>query len=223
VQRCATEAVTTIRPIITPTPTVQWGSSVVTKGDKWAQTGHYTDSRGTVAGARTSEGGRVVAGNGKNGSGFVGQGGGGDVYAAKDGNVYKRTDNGWQQYENGGWNSVDTSGAKTNAQQRTQNAGVAKRQGAKRSSLCGYDQSADGHSAVNYAQARPLSRPPAVRLPLQAGRLALSRHPVRSSGTIPFCVEVAPQLSVPESGVSSPIGDYCLGSYWISHLLRRSI
>jgi hypothetical protein len=95
----------------------QWGSSVVTKGDKWAQTGHYTDSRAMVAGARTSEGGRVVAGNGKNGSGFVGQGGGGDVYAGKDSNVYKRSDNGWQQCENGGWNSVDTSGAKANAHQ----------------------------------------------------------------------------------------------------------
>jgi hypothetical protein len=102
----------------------QWGSSVVTKGDKWAQTGHYTDSRGTVAGGRTSEGGRVVAGSGKNGSGFVGQGRGGDVYAGKDGNVYKRTDSGWQQYENGGWNSVDTSGAKANTQQRTQSAGT---------------------------------------------------------------------------------------------------
>jgi hypothetical protein len=102
----------------------QWGSSVVAKGDKWAQTGHYSDSRGTVAGARTSEGGRAVAGSGKNGSGFVGQGAGGDVSAGKDGNVYKKTDNGWQQYENGGWNSVDTSGAKANAQQRTQNAGT---------------------------------------------------------------------------------------------------
>jgi hypothetical protein len=86
----------------------QWGTSVVTKGDKWAQTGHYTDSRGTIAGARTSEGGRVVAGSGKSGRGFVGQSGAGDVYAGKDGNVYKKTDNGWQQYGNGGWNSVGT-------------------------------------------------------------------------------------------------------------------
>src|SRR5580704_8962891 len=107
----------------------QWGSSVVTKGDKWAQTGHYSDSRGTVAGGRTSEGGRVVGGSGQNGSGFVGQSGSGDVYAGKDGNVYKKTDNGWQQYQNGGWNSVD-SGAKSSAQaqanstqnQRAQNA-----------------------------------------------------------------------------------------------------
>jgi len=85
----------------------QWGSSVVTKGDKWAQTGHYTDSRGTVAGARGSEGGRVVAGSGQNGSGFVGQSGNGDIYAGKDGNAYKKTDNGWQQYENGSWNPVN--------------------------------------------------------------------------------------------------------------------
>jgi hypothetical protein len=100
----------------------QWGSSVVTKGDKWAQTGHYSDSRGTVAGARTSEGGRVVAGSGQNGSGFAGKTGSGDVYAGKDGNVYKKTDGGWQQYGNSGWNSVDTSSAKSSAQQKTQSA-----------------------------------------------------------------------------------------------------
>ncbi len=102
----------------------QWGSSVVTKGDKWAQTGHYSDSRGTVAGARGSEGGRVVAGSGQNGSGFVGQSGGGDVYAGKNGNAYKKTDNGWQQYENGGWNPVDSSAAKANAQAKAQSAGA---------------------------------------------------------------------------------------------------
>ena len=107
----------------------QWGSSVVTKGNKWAQTAHYTDSRGTVAGARTSEGGRVVAGSGQNGRGFVGQSGSGDVYAGKDGNVYKKTDSGWQQYGNGGWNSVDTSGAKAKAQQQTQNAGAQGQRG----------------------------------------------------------------------------------------------
>jgi hypothetical protein len=102
----------------------QWGSSVVTKGDKWAQTGHYSDSRGTVAGGRTSEGGRVVAGSGQNGRGYVGQSGNGDVYAGKDGNVYKKTDGGWQQYQNGGWSPADTSGAKANIQQQAQSAGT---------------------------------------------------------------------------------------------------
>ncbi|MGB2625871.1 MAG: hypothetical protein WAK20_03725 [Candidatus Acidiferrum sp.] len=102
----------------------QWGSSVVTKGDRWAQSGHYTDSRGTVAGARGSEGGRVVAGSGQNGGGFVGQSGSGDIYAGKDGNAYKKTDTGWQQYENGSWNPVDTSTAKANAQSKAQSAGA---------------------------------------------------------------------------------------------------
>jgi hypothetical protein len=106
----------------------QWGSSVVTKGDKWAQGGHYSDSRGTIAGARGSEGGRVVGASGKNGSGFVGQSGSGDVYAGKDGNVYKKTDSGWQQYQNGGWNSVDTAGAKANAQQKAQSSGMQRSQ-----------------------------------------------------------------------------------------------
>jgi hypothetical protein len=105
----------------------QWGSSVVTNGDRWAQTGHYTDSRGTVAGARGSEGGRVIAGSGQNGSGFVGQSGNGDIYAGKDGNAYKKTDNGWQQYENGSWNPVNggaspkatAQGANTQGQRAT--------------------------------------------------------------------------------------------------------
>ena len=105
----------------------QWGSSVVTKGDKWAQTGHYSDSRGTIAGARTSEGGRVVAGNGQNGRGFVGQSGAGDVYAGKDGNVYKKADGGWQQYENGGWNSVGTPTPRTTAKP-AQNSSASGRQ-----------------------------------------------------------------------------------------------
>ena len=102
----------------------QWGSSVVTKGDNWAQAGHYSDSRGTVAGARGSEGGRIVGGSGQNGSGFVGQSGSGDIYAGKDGNAYKKTDSGWQQYENGGWNQVDTSGAKANAKAQAPSAGA---------------------------------------------------------------------------------------------------
>ena len=112
----------------------QWGSSVVTKGDKWAQSAHYSDSRGTVAGARTSEGGRVVGGSGQNGSGFVGQSGSGDVYAGKDGNVYKKTNNGWQKYENGGWNSVNSSGTKSTSQAQTNSAQNQRSQNAQSAS-----------------------------------------------------------------------------------------
>jgi hypothetical protein len=105
----------------------QWGSSVVTKGDKWAQTAHYSDARGTISGARTSEGGRVVAGNGPNGRGFVGQSGAGDVYAGKDGNVYKKTDSGWQQYQNGGWNSAGSATPRSTAAQATRQPAVSSR------------------------------------------------------------------------------------------------
>src|ERR1700722_4564317 len=101
----------------------QWGSSVVTQGDKWAQSAHYSDSRGTVAGARGSEGGRVLGASGQNGSGFVGQSGSGDIYAGKDGNAYKKTDSGWQQYENGGWKPVENPAPHAPAQPATQNAG----------------------------------------------------------------------------------------------------
>src|SRR5580704_9623290 len=100
----------------------QWGSSVVTQGDKWAQSAHYSDSRGTVAGARGSEGGRVVGASGQNGSGFVGQSGSGDIYAGKDGNAYKKTDIGWQQYENGGWKPVENPAPHASAQSATQNS-----------------------------------------------------------------------------------------------------
>jgi hypothetical protein len=159
----------------------QWGSSVVTKGDKWAQTGHYSDSRGTVAGARTSVGGRVVAGSGKNGSGFVGQGGGGDVYAGKDGNVYKRTDNGWQEYENGGWNSVDSSGAKANAQQRTQNAGTQseRAQNAQVSAATTSRQTGSQPSTTQAGAASQAARSPAS----SAGQEAVAHPSSAQSGS----------------------------------------
>jgi hypothetical protein len=105
----------------------QWGSSVVVQGDRWAQGAHYSDSRGTVAGARGSEGGRVVGGSGQNGSGFVGQSGSGDIYAGKDGNAYKKTDSGWQQYDNGSWHPVEGSGAQPKAQAQSQSAGANAR------------------------------------------------------------------------------------------------
>lgn len=89
------------------TPYSSWSQGVAVKGDNWVRGGTYSDARGTVGGARTSEGGRVVAGEGNQGqSGFVGQTGSGDVYAGKNGEVYKKTDDGWQHYEDGGWSSA---------------------------------------------------------------------------------------------------------------------
>ena len=40
----------------------QWGSSVVTNGDNWAQAGHYSNANGTVAGFQTSKGSEGAGG-----------------------------------------------------------------------------------------------------------------------------------------------------------------
>jgi hypothetical protein len=143
----------------------QWGSSVVTKGDKWAQTGHYSDARGTVAAGRNSEGGRVLAGSGQNGRGFVGQSGSGDVYAGKDGNVYKKTDGGWQQYGNGGWTPADTSGAKSSAQQRAQSANRPSSTQAPTSTASGGQQARAQVSQPAAQQSRTATQQPTTPRP----------------------------------------------------------
>ncbi|MGB9243500.1 MAG: hypothetical protein WCC03_09120 [Candidatus Acidiferrales bacterium] len=95
----------------------QWGSSVVTNGNDWAQAGHYSNANGTVAGFQTSNGSAGAAATGKNGnSGFVAKdANNNNVYAGADGNVYKKDSNGdWSKWSDGGWQPVDPS---TGAQQ----------------------------------------------------------------------------------------------------------
>jgi hypothetical protein len=95
-------------------PYGQWGSSVVSDGNRTVQTGHASNSQGTVAGARSSTGAAVVGGSGANGSGGVARSSSGDLYAAKDGNVYKNTGNGWQNAAGGSANrSAAQSGSFT--------------------------------------------------------------------------------------------------------------
>jgi hypothetical protein len=102
----------------------QWGSSVATRGNQWAQTGHVTTDRGTVAGYRTSSGQSGVVARGSNGSVARTDNG---VYAGRDGNVYKRNEKGdWSQYENGQWNKVDRSAAQ---QQGLDGAATARERG----------------------------------------------------------------------------------------------
>ena len=117
-----------------------WGSSVAVRGDQWAQTAHRTNSQGTAAGFRTSQGARGAGYSGANGnSGFVAQGKNDNMYAGKNGDVYRKdSSGGWQKYDNGGWSNTapkpnphsqnvsQTQG--TQAQQRTQSA--ASRPGA---------------------------------------------------------------------------------------------
>jgi hypothetical protein len=87
-------------------PYAQWGSSVATRGDDWARTGHVTTGRGTIAGYQTSAGNQGVVARGEHGTVATGNN---NVYAGKDGNVYKRDSGGsWQKYENGGWNHVES-------------------------------------------------------------------------------------------------------------------
>jgi hypothetical protein len=84
----------------------QWGSSVATRGNQWAQTGHVTTAGGTTAGYRTSTGQSGVVHTGVNGTVASTSNG---VYAGHDGNVYRRNGAGdWSQYSRGSaWSSVD--------------------------------------------------------------------------------------------------------------------
>ena len=104
-------------------PTAQWGSSYVSRGNQSATMGHYSTANGTVAGAADSQGGKVAASSTKWGNSAVGKTASGNMYAGHDGNVYKNTGNGWEKYDNGSWNSVNKpqpnwQGAE-NSQQRT--------------------------------------------------------------------------------------------------------
>src|SRR5947208_3594956 len=96
-------------------PTAQWGSSYVSRGNQSATMGHYSTANGTVAGAEGSQGGKVAASSTKWGNTAAAKTSSGNMYAGHDGNVYKNTGNGWQKYDNGSWNSM--SSAKPNWQQ----------------------------------------------------------------------------------------------------------
>jgi hypothetical protein len=90
-------------------PTAQWGSSVVTKGNQAAYAQHYSNAQGTVGSVQTSSGAKAVGASGANGSGGAVKTSSGNMYAAKDGNVYKNTGDGWESA--GGGNSSRSSAA----------------------------------------------------------------------------------------------------------------
>jgi hypothetical protein len=83
-----------------------WGSTVVKRGDQWAQTKRFTNREGTTTRVTRGEQGTMVRRKGEGGSGFVAKGQD-NVYAGRDGNVYRRDESGnWSKWENGGWNPV---------------------------------------------------------------------------------------------------------------------
>ena len=86
-----------------------WGETVVARGDKWAQTGHYGDDRGTVGGFKTSEGAKGVGWIGEESSGRVVKGADGDLYVGNNGNVYKRQEDGWYKGGDGNWDKAKLS------------------------------------------------------------------------------------------------------------------
>src|SRR6266480_3218699 len=123
-------------------PTAQWGSSYVSRGNQSATMGHYSTANGTVAGISGSQGGKAVGASTAWGNTAAGKTASGNMYAGHDGNVYKNTGNGWEKYDNGSWNSVNKpssspnwSGAE-NAQQRS-GSGEAD---ANRASQDGYNR-----------------------------------------------------------------------------------
>jgi hypothetical protein len=119
-------------------PTAQWGSSYVSRGNQSATTGHYSTANGTVAGASTSAGGKAVGANTAWGNSAAGKTASGNMYAEHDGNVYKNTGNGWQKYDNGSWNSANKpqpnwQGAENN-QQKTGSESYQQRTSSQASS-----------------------------------------------------------------------------------------
>jgi hypothetical protein len=92
-------------------PTAQWGSSVVSKGNQTAYGQHYSTAAGTAGSVQTSSGGKAVGASTAYGNAAAAKTANGDMYAGKDGNVYKNTGSGWQKYDNGSWNTVKPSAA----------------------------------------------------------------------------------------------------------------
>jgi hypothetical protein len=105
----------------------QWGESVVQRGDDWVRTGHYTDSRGTVAGFETSQGGRGVGVQTDEGRAGVAKGANDNLYAGKDGNVYKKSDSGWSTYDDGSWSQIESPGTAAERQAQAQGRASERR------------------------------------------------------------------------------------------------
>jgi hypothetical protein len=106
----------------------QWGSSVVTNGDNWAQAQHVSNANGTAGSFQTSKGSEGAGVTGKNGnSAFVAKdANNNNVYAGADGNVYKKDSNGdWSKWDNGSWTPVDPSTGAAQTKKNSQNQNLS--------------------------------------------------------------------------------------------------
>src|SRR5881398_507855 len=128
-------------------PTAQWGSSYVSRGNESATMGHYSTANGTVAGAEGSQGGKVAASSTKWGNTAAGKTASGNMYAGHDGNVYKNTGNGWQKYDNGSWNSM--SSAKPNWRQAESSQQRSSTESSQQRSSASSTYNRSGESSYN--------------------------------------------------------------------------
>src|SRR5438067_3888989 len=132
-------------------PTAQWGSSYVSRGNQSATMGHYSTANGTVAGISGSQGGKAMGASTAWGNTAAAKTASGNMYAGHDGNVYKNTGNGWQKYDNGSWNSVDKPssspnwGGAENAQQRSGSGATT----ANQASQTGYNRGSQETSRLS--------------------------------------------------------------------------
>lgn len=107
----------------------QWGSSVVTNGNNWAEAQHVTNNNGTAGSFQTSKGSAGAGFSGANGnSGFVAKdANNNNVYAGADGNVYKKDSSGnWSKWDNGSWAPVNPSTGAAQTKNSLQNSGGAR-------------------------------------------------------------------------------------------------
>jgi hypothetical protein len=135
-------------------PTAQWGSSYVSRGNQSATMGHYSTANGTVAGISGSQGGKAAGASTAWGNTAAAKTASGNMYAGHDGNVYKNTGNGWQKYDNGSWNSVnkpqpnwqgaESSQQRTGSESYQQRSSAASSDNRSSASAGGYDRSGAG-------------------------------------------------------------------------------
>ena len=125
-------------------PTAQWGSSYVSRGNQSATMGHYSTANGTVAGISGSQGGKAAASSTAWGNSAAAKTSNGNMYAGHDGNVYKNTGNGWQKYDNGSWNSVNKPQPNWQGAENSQQRSSAQSSQARSSTASSYNRSSEG-------------------------------------------------------------------------------
>jgi len=137
-------------------PTAQWGSSYVSRGNQSATMGHYSTANGTVAGVSTSQGGKAVGASTAWGNTAAGKTASGNMYAGHDGNVYKNTGSGWEKYDNGSWNSVNKPQPNWQGAESSQQRAGSESYQQRSSETSSYNRSGEGGSNRSSSETQSL-------------------------------------------------------------------